>query len=275
MGDVSRDGLFAVLLATLRPIASMLLRFGVSYRDFDLVCRAAFVEAATEDHSTGGKQANISRVSLVTGLSRKAVRLVQEQKIEISLPQPDNRSLPAEVLHVWHTNSRFSLGAVGARDLDWDTGANSFTELVRLCSSTVSPASMCAELLRVGAIQKTDAGLLAAKRRAFVPSTSIERLIQGLQYGIRPLALTVAHNAAADDSQSLRFQRIVWNNCPPKEQRVEIERVVKKRLEEFSQEIDDLLSEASPISRSGPSSVFGVGLYHFEDDPNDMGSKDS
>ena len=199
MSDVSNDTVFAVLLATLRPIASMLLRFGVSYRDFDRICRVAFVEAATEDHGIADRPANISRISLITGLSRKAVRLVQEQKHEATLPQPDIRSLPAEVLHVWHTDPRFSLRPGTARELSWVSGENSFSDLVRYCSSTVSPATIRAELLHVGAIEELDGDVFVARRRSFVPSTSAERLIQGLQYGIRPLALTVAHNAGADE----------------------------------------------------------------------------
>jgi hypothetical protein len=46
--------------------------------------------------------------------------------------------------------------------------------------------------------------------------------------------------------------------------------LVSKRLEEFSQEIDDLLSEADRSGNPDEPSVFGVGLYHFEDDPTDV-----
>lgn len=248
----------------------MLLRFGVSYRDFDQVCRTAFVEAATDDHGVSGRPANISRVSLITGLSRKAVRQVVESRLNSNLPRPDIRSLPAEVLHVWHTDSRYSITPGTARDLAWDDGGNSFADLVRQCSSTVSPVTLRAELMHVGAIQESESGLLVANRRSFVPATAAERLIQGLQYGIRPLAMTVAHNSGTTDAHNLRFQRIVWNYCLPKGQRGDIDRLVTQRLEEISQEIDDLLHEANSAASPEKPSVFGVGLYHFEDDPTDM-----
>lgn len=270
MSDASRDAVSAVLLATMRPIASMLLKFGVSYRDFEQVCRTAFVEVAMKEHGIAGRPANVSRVSLLTGLTRKAVRLVQEQKLAVALPQPDIRSLPAEVLHVWHTDSRFFVTPGVPRVLHWDDNEGSFADLVRHCSSTVSAATMRAELLRVGAIAELDGGLLAARRRSFVPSTSAERLIQGLQYGLRPLAMTVAHNVVAEEPKSLRFQRIVWNYCLPKALRGEMDHLITKRLEEISQEIDDLLSEADPSASPDKPSVFGVGLYHFEDDPTNM-----
>lgn len=270
MSDAARDAVSAVLLATMRPIASMLLRFGVTYQDFDRICRAAFVEVAIDEYGARGKPANISRVALMTGLTRKAVRIIQEQKLEAHLPQLDIRSLPAEVLNVWHTDPRFSKSYGEPRILSWGPGSNSFFDLVRQCSSSVSPATMAAELLRVGAITESEDGLLTAGRRSFVPSTTEERLIQGLQYGLRPLAMTVAHNAATIDPQNLRFQRIVWNYCLPKSQRGAMDQLVSRRLEEFSQEIDDLLSEADRSGSPEDRSVFGVGLYHFEDDPTDV-----
>ncbi len=248
----------------------MLLRFGVSYQDFDRVCRAAFIEVATDEYGVGGKPASISRVSLMTGLSRKVVRSIQEGRLSASLPELDIRSLPAEVLNLWHTDPRFFENYGVARPLSWDSGRDSFSDLVRCCSASVSAATMRAEFLRVGAIEEREGGQLVAMRRSFVPATTEERLIQGLQYGIRPLALTVAHNVANVEQKDLRFQRIVWNYCLPKPQRRAIDALVTRRLEEFSQEIDDLLSEADRSGSAEEHSVFGVGLYHFEDDPTDV-----
>jgi hypothetical protein len=271
MSEGARDSVSAVLLATMRPIASMLLRFGVTYQDFDRICKAAFVEVACNEYGARGKPANVSRVALMTGLTRKAVRAIQEQKLNARLPQPDIRSLPAEVLNVWFTDPRFCESYGVPRTLKWGPGSDSFFDLVRECSSGVSPATIAAELLRVGAITESKDGLLTAIRRSFVPSTSEERLIQGLQYGLRPLAMTVAHNAATTDPKSLRFQRIVWNYCLPKSQRGAMDQLVSRMLEQLSQEIDDLLSEADRSALPEDRSVFGVGLYHFEDDPTDVG----
>lgn len=271
MSERPSDTVYSVLLATLRPIASMLLRFGVTYQDFDRVCKAAFVEVAKEEYGAPGKPATVSRISLVTGLTRKVVRRVQEQRLQASLPQPEIRSLPAEVLNVWHKDARYVETNGKPKPLTWDVGPSSFCELVRHCSSSVSPATLRDELLRVGAMKESPEGMFVANRRSFVPSTTEERLIQGLQYGLRPLAMTVAHNTTTNEPRNLRFQRIVWNYCLPKSRRVTVDAFVTQRLEEFSQEIDDLLSEADKSGNPAEQSVFGVGLYHFEDDPTDVG----
>jgi hypothetical protein len=79
--------------------------------------------------------------------------------------------------------------------------------------------------------------------------------------------MTVAHNARTEGSGNLRFQRLVWNYCLPESQRGAVDALVKQRLREFSQEIDDLISEAERSSDPNEGVVFGVGLYQFEDDP--------
>lgn len=270
MNNRVRDDVYAVLLATLRPIVSMLLRLGVNYRDFDRVAQAAFVLVATSEYGVKGRPANASRVSLMTGLTRKLVSRVQSAPVPVAAIETSGTSLPAEVLNVWHTDFRFCSTRGKPKQLVWDSGSSSFCELVRHCSKSVSPAAMLAELVRVGAVTKSEDGVLIASRRSYVPGTAEQRLIQGFQYGLRPLALTVAHNAAADDVSKLRFQRLVWNYCLPQSRRGDVDALINQRLKEFSQEIDDLLSEVDRAVDEQDCSVVGVGVYLVEDDPTNF-----
>ncbi len=267
MTEKIREDVSAVLLATLRPIASMLLRLGVNYRDFDRVAQAAFVNVAMDEYGVRGKQANTSRVSLMTGLTRKLVSRIQSAPVLETVQENGSRSLPSEVLNIWHTDFRFCNTLGKPKPLAWDSGPGSFSELVRHCSRSVSPATMRAELVRVGAVTESEGGLLIASRRSFIPSTAEERLIQGLQYGLRPLAMTVAYNARTEDSTKLRFQRLVWNYCRPRSRRRDLDALIAQRLKDFSQEIDDLLSEADGVVGDEERSVVGVGIYLVEDDP--------
>jgi hypothetical protein len=82
--------------------------------------------------------------------------------------------------------------------------------------------------------------------------------------------MTVAHNAATADTSKLRFQRLVWNYCLPASQRADVDALVTQRLKEFSQEIDDLLSEADKPMGEEERSVVGVGVYVVEDDPTNF-----
>lgn len=270
MSDNSREDLYAVLLATIRPIASMLLRLGINYRDFDRVAQAAFVSVAKAEYGLKGRPANDSRVALMTGLTRKVVSRIQSRKVDQFSDGPAIWSVPSEVLNVWHTDFRFCSTIGKPKPLTWDAEPGSFCDLVRYCSKSISPATMRAELVRVGAVTESEDGLLIATRRSFIPTTAEERLIQGLQFGLRPLAMTVAHNAATPNKAELRFQRLVWNYCRLRGSRGDLDNLVSRRLKEFSQEMDDLLSEADTALENEGRSVIGVGLYVVEDDPDNF-----
>ena len=266
MSEKSLGTVRSVLLSTLKPIASMMLRLGISYKDFDEIAQTAFVSVATREYGVRGRPANVSRVSLMTGLTRKAVRRIESTSEPVHAKELGATSLPAEVLNLWHTDFRFCITFGKPKPLSWDEGPSSFCELVRSCSRSVSPITVRSELLRVGAIAEAENGSLMASRRSFVPASAVDRLIQGLQYGLRPLARTVAHNASTEDSSRLRFQRLVWSYSLPPEERDGVETLVTQRLKEFSQEIDDLLSEANRSVADEERGIVGVGVYWVEDD---------
>ena len=74
--DIQRQILGAILLV-LKPLARALLRAGVGYREFSEIAKTAFVETATVDYGLRGRPTNISRVAVMTGLTRKEVRRIR------------------------------------------------------------------------------------------------------------------------------------------------------------------------------------------------------
>lgn len=257
--------LHTVLVATIRPIAVMLLRFGVGYRDFAEAAKVAFVEVAGEDFGSRGRPTNISRIALMTGLSRKEVRVVKDNQAGGGTAKTSLTHLPAEVLRRWFTSDRYCDSSGIPRPLIWDGGSPSFTELVRSCGTSLSPVAMRAELLRVGAVKQDESGLLTVLRRYFIADSAKDRLAEGLQFGIRPLALTVARNVSSAGLGGLRFQRVVDSYSIPPERRAELEKVVSGRLKQVSEELDDLLSEVGQNSNAEGNTAVGVGLFYFED----------
>jgi Family of unknown function (DUF6502) len=260
--------LHAVLVATLRPIAAMLLRFGVGYKDFAEASKAAFVEVASEDFGVGGRPTNISRIALMTGLSRKEVKAVRDSQSRGGTAKTELTHLPAEVLRRWFTSERFCDSSGAPKSLVWDGEPDSFAELVRSCGANLSPVAMRAELLRVGAVKQDESGSLTVLRRYFIADSAKDRLAEGLQFGIRPLALTVARNVASTGLVGLRFQRVVDTYSVPRERRPELEKEVTLRLKQFSEELDDLLSEFGQTPSYEDGSAVGVGLFYFEDYDN-------
>ncbi|MEO8444073.1 MAG: DUF6502 family protein, partial [Gammaproteobacteria bacterium] len=245
------------LIATIRPIAAMLLKFGVGYKEFAEAAKIAFVAVASEDFGMQGRPTNVSRVALMTGLSRKDVRALRERGEVSDQVKARLTHLPAQVLRMWFTDQRYCDDSGVAATLTWDEGEVSFSDLVRNCGSNLSPVAMREELLRVGAIKQDSSGMLVPLRRYFIADSARDRLTEGIQFGLRPLALTLAKNVSTDGIRGLRFQRVVDSYSVPLERRAALEAEVTVRLRQFSEEIDDLLSEIG--ERSSPENGSAVG----------------
>jgi hypothetical protein len=265
-GDPSR--LRGALLGALRPLAAMLLRFGIGYREFAEVAKAAFVDAATAEFGVRGRPTNTSRVAAMTGLTRKEVRRIRAAHYEVLESGPG--TVPADVLHRWFTDPRYAQAPGSPRDLGFEGPEPSFATLVRECAADLPPGAVRAELRRIGALEETPAGVLRATRRHAIPASALEALLEGITTGLRPVTMTVDWNAAAAPGVPRRFQRAVTNRQVPAARRAEVEAVLRQRLTAWTEEVDDYLAgvEAGRADQAGaalPEAILGVGMYYFEE----------
>jgi len=258
--------LHTVLVATMRPIAAMLLKFGVGYRQLSEASKIAFIDVASEEFGSRGRPANISRISLMTGISRKDISAVRRGKLHADLKDVLPTHFPAEVLRRWYTSGEFCDANGLAKPLTWDESPSSFVDLVRSCRTELSPVAMRNELIRVGAVREDDSGLMVPLRRYFIADSARDRLAEGIQFGIRPLALTIVRNVESVGLEALRFQRVVDNYSIPVDRRATLEVEITARLRQFSEEIDDLLSEIAETSSGEETTAVGIGLFYFEDE---------
>ena len=78
------QALSAAVLRLLRPLVRILLRNGVSYSSFADLAKWVYVDVAMREFGVEGRKQSVSRVSIITGLSRKEVSRVHQ------LPKPDD-----------------------------------------------------------------------------------------------------------------------------------------------------------------------------------------
>jgi hypothetical protein len=265
MSGIDSSLVRSLLVATLRPIAAMLLKFGIGYREFMDAAKEAFVDAASKEFGSDSRPLNISRVAVMTGLSRREIRSVRALRESNEEEGAEPTHLPAEVLRQWFTSASYCDSEGSPKPLPWDGTQGSFSDLVRSCGSSLSPVAMRAELLRVGAVRVGASGELVALRRYFIADSARDRLAEGLRFGIRPIALTVAHNVSTDDPNEFRFQRVVDSYSIPAEKKPDLEKEIARRLKAYSEELDDLLAESADPKCTTEGSALGVGLFYFQD----------
>jgi hypothetical protein len=246
----------------------MLLRFGIGYREFAEVARAAFVDAATAEFGVRGRPTNISRVAAMTGLTRKEVRRLRSLADAAATTGPG--TVPAEVLHRWHTDPLY-LGLAGVPlELPLEGPEPSFAGLVRACAGDLPAGAVRAELRRIGAVEESPSGALRPLRREVVPGSAMDAMLEGFATGLRPVTLTVGWNAAvAGSGGRRRFQRAVTSRHIPVGRVAEAEAALHGRLTAWTEEVDDFLAavERSPAGdeATGPTVTLGIGMYYFEE----------
>ena len=274
--DTQRQILGAFLIA-LRPIAKILLRFGIGFREFAELAKTAFVDVATSEYGLRGRPTNISRVAVMTGLTRKEVRRIRE-KIEQGDQSVVVKSTPlSEVLHRWHGEDEF-LDADGRPSrLPFAGDVGSFSRLVKRFGGDIPPGAMRTELVRVGAIRECDDGSLKVLNRTIHPKGAQDKLIAALVHAIYPLASTVAHNVDPDKSGEGWAQSNVYSQSIRKSDLPRLRRISFDRLSEVAESFDDLfmayetLHEANSTEADG--NTVAVGVYYFEEHDSSMKDK--
>jgi len=263
--------ILGALLVVLRPIARALLKVGIGYHEFAEAARTAFVETATKDYGLRGRPTNISRVAIMTGLTRKEVSRIRKKSQEIN-DKLIVRSTPlSQVLHRWHTDKNFLSESGTPTPLHFASGAVSFTDLVRTYGGDVPPGAMRTELKRIDAIEILDDGMLVPLQRVPYSTDMREKLVGGLAKIIYPAALNLVHNMESE-LHSERWTNLVATSkyINPTDQG-RVKSISAARLEQVAENLDDLLGAYEALdeeSKDGDpkSRAIGVGVFYFEED---------
>ena len=150
----------------LRPLASMLLRCGMTWKEFSDLSKSVFVQAATEEYGIKGRPTNISRVAVMTGLTRKEVRRIRG-KIDSGDHSVVVKSTPlAGILHRWHAEPEFLDAKGRPARLPFSGETGSFTNLTKRFGGDIPPGAMRTELKRIGAVRECENGDLEVVHRA-------------------------------------------------------------------------------------------------------------
>ena len=271
MRGESQGRLLSAVRACLQPLARILIRSGVTFRQFSVMSKAAFVEAAIAERDPRGRRMNVSRVAVRTGLSRKEVAKVLEQLYRNSSasgahePQQFHSSQAARVLQLWHSDARFVASDGRPKDLTFDESINSFSSLVRLVGGDVPPGAVRAELMAATALEETTSGLLRALKRHYVPADIGEELLVGLTHIVYPTIAGLVHNIDRPGSDAY-VQRLAYTDRLIPAAIPLFRQVARNRAMELVQSVDDWLSsnESTIDEPTGEGRYVAVGVFYFE-----------
>ena len=258
--------LHSAVMRMLRPLVRILLNHGVPFNTFAEIARWVYVEVADKEFGIEGRKQSDSRISVITGLTRKDVARIK--KVE----KPEDRASAlsynraARVVSAWVREYPMEGTATGVASLPID-GRRSLTELIHRYSGDMPVRSVVDELLRVGAIRLRDSGEAELLHRHYLPPQGERRKLVYLGDDVADLIATIGHNLEAKPSEAM-FQRKVFYDNIPAEHLASVRAVARKRGEAA---IDDLVRDMAAHDRDANPKADGtgrframVGIYYHE-----------
>jgi uncharacterized protein DUF6502 len=216
----------------------------------------------------------MSRVSAITGISRKEVSRLRDKTTMRRLSPASEVNPAAVVLHYWHHDADFCSGANEARPLPFQ-GPLSFSALVARYGGDIPPGAMRAALLQAGTIEEVE-GLLVVQKRFFYPTELDDDFVRRVLFSISNLASTVVHNTRLRHAQGFSeavnlkdgfLERFAWAEHLSPEATWRFRDWVRGEGARFLESADVYLGEHETPRRSWSSEserFVGVGLYYFE-----------
>jgi len=186
------------------------MKCGMTWREFADISKSVFVEVAGIEYGIKGRPTNVSRVSLLTGISRKEVgrqrQLLQQQTAETPVSKTTDAT---RVLSGWHQDPDFNDNGQ-PKVLAVEGDGASFALLCRRYAGDIPMVAMLKELKRVGAVVEEAPvedvpGQLTVQRRYYMPTQFDPQWILNAGGVFADLGNNINHNVAATDATPTRF----------------------------------------------------------------------
>jgi hypothetical protein len=262
-----------ILAATrqwLRPAIHVLLRCGVTWKEFSELARSTYVEVATAKFGKRGRPTNVSRTAVLTGLARREVRKQRERLATAPAALPGYVTKASLVLSAWHLDPEFLDGHGKPVPLELEGEGATFASLLRRCGAgDIRPTTLLRELMSAGAVGRRADGRLEALQRTYIPHAMDEQMIRLWGSVLADLATTYAHNLTRTARTPARFERAAVNARVAASALPEFRKFLDQEGQAFLERIDAwLAAHEAPASGSDAAQEtlrLGAGMYHIQD----------
>jgi len=251
----------------LEPIVLLLLKSGISWRDFADLAKVKFVQVATNEFGIRGRPTNASRVAILTGIDRRDVRKLRVVTAEQPAAAVGFMSKPTQLLDGWFHDPNFRTASGEPRDLQVSEGLDSFAALARRYTPGIPHVAMIKELRVAGAIEELPDGRVRALKRSYIPRELADNQIRLWGSVLQDVGTTLEHNVMRKSSEHPRFERRALSLTIEHSALPEFEAFLAAEGQAFLERVDDWLA-AHQADSSTPARAplrLGVGVYQILD----------
>ena len=210
-GTIPAIFIHSALRRLLRPLVKALVSHGLVFPAVVELLRELYVDVARDDFLVEGKEQTLSRISLMTGVTRREVRrLIEQPKADDVLPHA--LSLGARIMTIWlgdetYLNDRGRPLPLPLTALD---DQPSLERLVSSVSKDIRARAVLDEWLRLGIVDLSGY-VVRLKKNAFITEQGYEEKVYYFGRNLRDHIATGAHNLEGKDPPF--FDRAVYYDC--------------------------------------------------------------
>jgi hypothetical protein len=165
----------------LKPLIQLLLFFGIDYKLFDAIVKNIFVSIAAKNYGIRSRETNISRISLMTGITRKEVVSVKNRIINEEEYFRQFRAPAMRLLDIWLKDDVFLDSHKKPKQLKYNSGKPSFIDLAKKAKLDAAPKAVYLELERLDVIKKDSNGSIFIKNYQIISESKEEILTMRLK----------------------------------------------------------------------------------------------
>jgi len=214
MPDNVKQALAVALSRLLRPLIRIMLREGLTYPQFALISRAAFVSCAAKDFAVGGAERSSGSISTLTGIAETEIQSLIAHEFVAKADAPSEPNNFARVLHGWH-NDRDYVGPYGFPiDLPFDGPSPSLTALVARHTPGISADVILRELLRISAVREVGKNIWQPKVQEYLDPTLSPENIRRMGKLVESLLATLENNTSGNKEKTELFERTMIVDTP-------------------------------------------------------------
>lgn len=246
MAEIPTSAINAFFTRLLKPIARILLRSGMSFRELNELCKKTYIAVATDEFGVDGRPTNVSRVAMLTGMTRRDVRKVRMSLDDEDLEVLGRMNSATRLLSGWYQDADFTDHAGKPLPLPESGPTPSFSELARRYAGDIPVTTLLKELRIAGAIESPGNGLLVARTRFYMPGRTTPATAETLLRSgsvLEDIGDTVDFNLRRRPEDDARFERRATNLRIGTENVNEFRKFIEKEGQTFLEKIDAWLSE--------------------------------
>lgn len=260
------------------PIVGILLRNGVTYKELANLCKQIYVDVAAKEFGIRGRDTNLSRIAILTGIDRKEAARIKDalKNNDESDTSQQGQDRMTRVLSGWHQDADFLDNNGKPLVLSPEGDSHSFSQLVKRYGGDMPAVTILKEFKRCDLVNVDETGNLHAIKRYYVPSQADPGALLRAGSVINDLSSTLYYNLyKADPSKNkpLHFERRATNIQMSPEKAQAFREFVEQEGQAFLEKIDSWLSthESPNTNKSDDSTTtktqtvrLGVGAYLIE-----------